>query len=88
MLDLVLALQNLPASRLLHSHHGRGSLFGDLSRFNSVVDLDDFDIKSVGPLLEKIINNAPDAEIWYAVYDLVAESRPPQAITLRNTIQT
>jgi hypothetical protein len=81
VLDLVLALQNLPAPRLLRSHHGRGSLFGNLSRFNSVVDSDDFDIKSVAPLLEKIINNAPDAEIWYAVYDLVAESRPPQAIT-------
>jgi hypothetical protein len=58
VLDLVLALQNLPAPRLLRSYHSRGSLFGDLSRFNSVVDSDDFNIKSVGPLLEKIINNS------------------------------
>lgn len=41
MLDLILALQSLPAARLLPSLNGRGSLFGDLSKFNSVVDSDD-----------------------------------------------
>jgi hypothetical protein len=81
VLDLVLALQNLLASRLLPSPNGCEVLLSDLSRYISQVVLDAFDIKSVAPLLEKIINNALDAEIWYAVYDLVAESRPPQAIT-------
>ena len=56
----VMALQTLPTARLLPSPNNRGTLFGDLSRFNSVIDSDDFDIKSVVPLLELAIKRAPD----------------------------
>src|SRR5580700_399749 len=35
VIDLILALQNLPAARLLPSPNGRGILLGDLSRFIS-----------------------------------------------------
>jgi hypothetical protein len=52
VLDLILALQTLPTARLLSSPNKRGTLFGDLSRFNAVVDSDDFDIKSVVSFLE------------------------------------
>jgi hypothetical protein len=58
VLDLVLALQTLPTARLLPSNN-RGTLFGDLSRFNLVVGSDDFDIKSVillGPMLRPVIS--------------------------------
>jgi hypothetical protein len=76
VLDLVLALQNLPAARLLPSPNGRGILLGDLSRFISLVVPNNFDIKSVIPLLNKVVDKAPDAEIWDAVYSLVAELTP------------
>jgi hypothetical protein len=59
VLDLVLALQTLPTARLLPSSNNRGTLFGDLSRFNLVVGSDDFDIKSVillGPMLRPVIS--------------------------------
>ena len=77
VLDLILALQNLPAARLLPSPNGRGILRGDLLRFISLVVSNDFDTKSVTPLLNKIIDKAPDADIWDAVYSLVVESTPP-----------
>jgi hypothetical protein len=54
VLDLILALQTLPTARLLPSPNNRGIFFGDLSRFYAVVDSDDFDIKSVVPLLEQV----------------------------------
>ena|ERR1700722_15971689 len=38
VLDLILALQTFPTARLLPSPNNRGTLFGDLSRFNAVVD--------------------------------------------------
>jgi len=59
VLDLILALQILPTACLLPSPNNRGTLFGDLSRFNSVVDSNDFDIKSVvllGLMLQPVIS--------------------------------
>jgi hypothetical protein len=58
VLDLMLALQTLLTACLLPSPNNRGTLFCDLSKFNSVVDSDDFDIKSVillGPMLQTVI---------------------------------
>ena len=55
----MLALQSLLTARLLPSPNNRGTLLDDLSRFNSVVDFDDFDIKSVvllGPMLQPVIS--------------------------------
>jgi hypothetical protein len=52
VLDLILALQTLLTARLLPSSNNRKTLFGDLLRFNAVVNSDNFDIKSVVPLLE------------------------------------
>src|SRR5213083_2265232 len=37
----------------------------------------DFNIGSVFFLLSKVIDEAPDADIWGAVYGLVTESTPP-----------
>ncbi|KAI9769851.1 MAG: hypothetical protein M1840_003845 [Geoglossum simile] len=77
VIDLILALQSLPAARLLPSPNGRGTLSGHLSRFYSAVDSGDFDLRSAVPLLTKVLNKASDADIWDAVYGLVTESTPP-----------
>ena len=60
LLDLILALQSLSASRLLPSNGANKSLLGDLLRLNSAVDSDDFDIKQFLPLLNAILRIKPD----------------------------
>ncbi|KAI9766363.1 MAG: hypothetical protein M1840_006627 [Geoglossum simile] len=76
VIDLILALQNLPAAHLLPSPNGRGVLRDDLLRFFSLVVSNDFNIRSVISLLNKVIDKAPDADIWGAVCDLVTQSTP------------
>ncbi len=80
VLDLILALQNEPAARILPSRNGHGTLLGDLSGHITLVDSNNFDIISAIPLVERVINNAPDVEIWSAVFKLIAQTRP-KAIT-------
>jgi hypothetical protein len=85
VLDLVLALQSQPAARILPSRNSRGTLLGDLSGYVTLVDSNNFDIKSAIPLVERVVENAPDVEIWSAVFDLVAHTSskpitPPTAL--------
>ena len=75
-LDLISALQILPASRKLRSNTGNKNLFGDLSRLNSAVNSDDFDIERVIPLLKAVINNESDDIIWDKAYAAVTEFTP------------
>ena len=77
MLDL-LALQNLPAARFLRSRNGHKSILWDLFDLGSQADSGDFDVKSVIPLLERVIGGVSDLEIWNTVFTLVA---PPKATT-------
>ncbi|KAI9777873.1 MAG: hypothetical protein M1839_008550 [Geoglossum umbratile] len=77
VIDLILALQHLPAARLLPSPNGRGVLRDDLLRFLSPAVSSDFNISSVISLLNKVIDTASDADIWSAVCSLVTESTPP-----------
>lgn len=74
-LDLFLALQNLEVARHLPSSSGRGTLRGDLLRFSSLAASDDFDSRSVVPLLHAI--NTSDESIWLHFYDLATEPTPP-----------
>jgi hypothetical protein len=76
---LFLALQNLPLARYFLSPNGRGVLLGDLSRLVPLVLSDDFDAKSIIPILDKIGKKASDDDeaILNAVSDLVTESTPP-----------
>ncbi|KAH0562856.1 hypothetical protein GP486_002529 [Trichoglossum hirsutum] len=74
---LIVTLQDLSATRLFPSPNGLGTLSGYLSRFYSTVDLGNFDSRSIVPLLIKVLNKAPDADIWDAVNNLVIESTPP-----------
>ncbi|KAL6852514.1 hypothetical protein ACO1O0_007060 [Amphichorda felina] len=77
-LDLLLSLQGLRAPRLLRSSgHGK-HLLTDLSRLNSAVISDDFDLDHIKPLLESAIaDDIDDALIWEQVYLAVTESTPP-----------
>jgi Fungal protein kinase len=75
--DLISALQNLPAARALPSGSGRGTLRGDLARFALSVESNDFDVKSIIPLLIQVVDKASDAAIWRTVSKLITESTPP-----------
>lgn len=59
-LGLVLALQTLPASRLVHSASSGKNLFGDLLRFPTIIGSDDFDSKQIIPPLQIVLNNERD----------------------------
>ncbi|KFX97425.1 hypothetical protein O988_04871 [Pseudogymnoascus sp. VKM F-3808] len=63
VLDLILALQSQPAAHVLLSRKSRSTLLGDLSAYVTLIDSNNFDIKSAIPLVEQVINNAPDLEI-------------------------
>jgi len=81
VLDLILALQNLPAARLFPSPNGRGILLSDLLRLTSLVISDDFDVKFVTRLLRDVVNNEADTQIWNIVKNLVTLSRLASLIT-------
>ncbi|KAI9776690.1 MAG: hypothetical protein M1839_009417 [Geoglossum umbratile] len=79
ILDLIIALQGLPAARILPSKNASGVLLDDIVRFAPNVISKDFDDKSVVPLLEQVIKHASDWDIWNAVFALVTKPRatPP-----------
>ncbi|TQB71503.1 hypothetical protein MPDQ_007542 [Monascus purpureus] len=77
LLDLILALQALPASRVLRSVSGCRSLFSDLSRLSSAVNSDDFDLERLVPLLGAVLNKESDNAVWDKVYAVAVESTPP-----------
>ncbi|KAL3584588.1 hypothetical protein FPOAC2_14368 [Fusarium poae] len=79
VIDLLLALQGLRISRLLRSSGSGKNLLSDLSRLNAAaVNLDDFDLHRIKPLLRLTLADKPDdALIWNLVYDAVTESTPP-----------
>ncbi|TGO43961.1 hypothetical protein BCON_0689g00010 [Botryotinia convoluta] len=82
VLDLILALQNQPASRILPSRVADRTLSSDLAILYSRVDSNQLDSISAIPLVEQILRNDPDtptwndADIWHAVFELVARTNP------------
>ncbi|APA16230.1 hypothetical protein sscle_16g110000 [Sclerotinia sclerotiorum 1980 UF-70] len=65
VLDLIVALQTFPAAHILCSPIDRKTrLRADLFSLGSKVASRDFDIKSTIPLMELVINNTPDMEIY------------------------
>lgn len=92
-LNLIHALQGLPASRSLPSKRGNRDLLGDLLSLNSAIYSDNFDTARIRPLLNAVLHKLPDKVIWDAVYDAVMESTPPprpassiqQTLWLHNT---
>ena len=80
MLDLILALANEPAARILPSRVDDRTLSRDLGILYSRVDANLVNIVSFIPLAEVIVRNEPgapasnDADIWVAVFELVARN--------------
>ena len=74
ILDLILALQAQPASRNIPSRSENWSLIGDLSYLVSQID-SNLDIKYAIPLLKLVLTEAKDADIWTAVFELIARTR-------------
>ncbi|RMD42513.1 hypothetical protein DV735_g2633, partial [Chaetothyriales sp. CBS 134920] len=88
VLVLVSTLQILPASRLLRSNSGR-TLFSELSRLNTAITSDDFNLDRIQPLLRSALASKPDDTlIWKLVYDAVTESTPPPRLTASSLQQT
>ncbi|KAF7907344.1 uncharacterized protein EAF01_004931 [Botrytis porri] len=87
VLDLILALQNQPASRILPSRIADRTLSSDLTILYSRVDSNQLDSASAIPLVEQILRNDPDtptrndADIWHAVFELVARTNPITPLT-------
>ncbi|KAJ8067034.1 hypothetical protein OCU04_004414 [Sclerotinia nivalis] len=78
-IDLITALVDLPASRVLHSRiYPEKKLLLDLFRIGDKVSSKNVNIKSILPLVKLVINNAPDVEIWGAVFDLIATTSSVQ----------
>ncbi|KAL5318088.1 hypothetical protein ACEPPN_015192 [Leptodophora sp. 'Broadleaf-Isolate-01'] len=82
LLDLILALQNQTAARILRSRIGDRTLAGDLGILYGRVDSNQLDIASAIPLVEQVVKNEPDAptsndvDIWQTVFELVARTNP------------
>ena len=60
LFNLILTLQSLPTFYSLLSNSGNKSLFGDLLRFNLVVNFNGFDIKQFLLLLNAILCIKPN----------------------------
>jgi hypothetical protein len=79
LIDLIIALQNLPTALKLPPSTGRGTLRHDLQRLELSVQTDDFDLESLVPLLHAVLHDEPDETIWNKVYNAVTESTHPSA---------
>lgn len=73
-LQLLVALQNLPASHSLPSGAGGKNLFNALFRLNLAVSSGDFDVRRVIPLIAGVLNHESDFDVWEKVYEFLAES--------------
>ncbi|KAF2676852.1 hypothetical protein K458DRAFT_351208 [Lentithecium fluviatile CBS 122367] len=69
-LDLILALQMLPASRQLPSSCDGKNLFGDLARLTQAINSDDFPVSLIIPLLKSVLDNDDEEIIWAKAYEL------------------
>jgi len=80
VLDLIQALLIEPAARILPSRIADRTLSGDLAILYGRVDSNQLDSALAIPLVEEIVRNEPDtptwnnADIWLAVFDLVART--------------
>src|SRR5947209_20471080 len=76
-IDLLRALEGLPASFYLRSNATQKTLFEDLRKLNILVFTDKFDPKHVKPLLHAALNNSGDAVIWEEARVIVAGTTRP-----------
>lgn len=86
--ELLSALQRLPAARKLHSRSGR-TFFSELGRLNSVVTSDDFDLDRIKPLLNAALVDTPDDRlIWEQVSNAATEPTSPPRLIVSSLQQT
>ncbi|KAF6793433.1 hypothetical protein CSOJ01_13904 [Colletotrichum sojae] len=84
---LLSTLQILPAARLLPTRTGNGTLRSELSRLNTSITSNDFDLNRAKPLLKAALADNPDDElIWRQVSNLVVETTPPPR-TIASSLQ-
>lgn len=76
ILNLLAALQVLPAARILRANNGK-ILFVEILGLNSAVASDDFDLDRLYPLLKVSVDRADDSTIWKEVKNAIAETTPP-----------
>ncbi|TAQ84872.1 hypothetical protein B7494_g6812 [Chlorociboria aeruginascens] len=86
LLSLIPVFLGHPASRQLHSRINNNTLFTDLFNVTAKITSGGFDIQLAVPLVRLIIDNAPDIEIWDALFKLVEQAgliptTPPTALT-------
>jgi Fungal protein kinase len=67
----------LPAARVLHSRRGDNIFHNALRSLSWRVGSKQKHLPPVAPLLSKVIEEAPDEEIWDIVDQLVTENTPP-----------
>ncbi|TWU72040.1 hypothetical protein ED733_001671 [Metarhizium rileyi] len=80
-LNLLVALQNLPAIKAVPSRTGRGTVESDLLRLFSAVTADNFDFNRVTRLLKEALTDKPrDTLIWELVSSAAVESTPPPSL--------
>ncbi|PSN59265.1 hypothetical protein BS50DRAFT_580135 [Corynespora cassiicola Philippines] len=70
-IDLLLAVQALPVSRILPSSSSGKNLFADLSQLNQAVNASEFNVRHVVPLLVVVLGNKADGIIWEKVYEIL-----------------
>ncbi|PHH59413.1 hypothetical protein CDD81_3223 [Ophiocordyceps australis] len=79
--DLLLALQNARASRLLPSAGGAKSLYVDLMKLGTAVYADNFDLDRTKTLLSAALaEEFRDGEIWSRLYRALNQDTPPQSL--------
>ncbi|KAH8755415.1 hypothetical protein F5883DRAFT_571360 [Diaporthe sp. PMI_573] len=76
-LDLLSAFRHLPATRLLCSKKSHNTLQSALLRLISAVASGHFDFDHIRPLLNAVLTDKADSEIWDQVNNAVTESTPP-----------
>ena len=81
---LLFGLVALPAPLLIRSRSGRGTLHCDILQITARLFSNEQDVASIVSLLQEFVTNAPDVDVWDAVYDLVVQTTP-QRIYQRKT---
>ncbi|KAL8906150.1 MAG: hypothetical protein Q9207_002183 [Kuettlingeria erythrocarpa] len=82
LLDFLFALLKQPAARIIRSRTGNRPLFGDISSLIDQIMSNTLKTEYIAPLIKLVLTKAEDTEIWIAVFDLVARTKPiPRPVT-------
>ncbi|KAI1825468.1 hypothetical protein F4861DRAFT_537932 [Xylaria intraflava] len=88
VLSILVSFQTHPDAEEHPSKTNRGTLRDDLLRVISAVASDNFDFDRIKPLLNALLVNTSDSEIWKLVYNAVFESTPPPRPVVSSLLQT